>query len=58
MKYKFITIDSDRWEDLDRVWKVIECNYREDSSGVDLVLEERDGTRTERTVASHLIKWF
>ena len=58
MKAKFITIDSDRWEDVDKVWKVVKQTRRKDSSAIDLVLEERDGTIVERTVPSHLIKWF
>jgi len=58
MKYKFITIDSDRWEDLDKIWKVVSHKRRENSSAIDLVLEESDGTKIERTVASHLIEWF
>lgn len=56
---KYIQIESDKWEDVNRTYLVLEYNRPDPtSSRVDLVLEKEDRIRTERTVPISEIKWI
>ena len=56
---KYIQIESDKWEDVNRTYLVLEYNRPDlTSSRADLVLEKEDGSRTERTVPISEIKWI
>lgn len=56
---KYIQIESDKWEDVNRTYLVLEY-YRPDStsSRTDLVLEREDGSIIRRTVSDHIIRWI
>jgi hypothetical protein len=52
----YIKIDSDNWDDVNQVWRVLECVRREHSTGVSLVLENAYTKEVfHRTVPSHQI---
>lgn len=58
---KYIQIENDKWEDLNRTYRVLEYireDLSKDTSRVDLTLEKEDGTIDFRTVAYHQIKWI
>ena len=56
---KYIKLHNDRWDDLNKVWVVLEYRTREDSTAVNLVLEDAySGETTHRVVASHQIEWL
>lgn len=58
---KYIQIDSDRWEDNNRTFRVLEYvrpDSRSTSTRVDLVLEQEDGSIIRRTVPDHTIRWI
>lgn len=58
---KYIQIENDKWEDLNRTYRVLEYireDLSKDTTRVDLILEKEDGTIDFRTVAYHQIKWI
>jgi hypothetical protein len=58
---KYIQIENDKWEDLNRTYRVLEYvreDLPKDTSRVDLTLQKEDGTIDFRTVAYHQIKWI
>jgi hypothetical protein len=55
---RFISIDSDQWEDQNKIWKVLKYQKRNNSSAVELTLENTNGDIEERVVAEHYIKWI
>ena len=50
-------INSDMWEDVNKVYFVHSLKSRPNSTGVTLTLEDEDGNISERVVASHQIEW-
>jgi hypothetical protein len=55
---KYISIDSGKWEDVNRTYRVLQYEQRDNSSAVDLKLELEDGSILYRTVANHHINWI
>ena len=55
----YIKIDNDKWDDLNKVWGVVEYSARPNSTAVNLVLEDTStGQVVHRVVASHQIEWL
>ena len=55
----YIKINSDYWDDINKVWSVLEYHSRPNSTAVDLVLEDTStGQTMHRVVASHQIEWL
>jgi len=55
----YIKIDSDQWDDVNKVWGVLEYHTRPNSTGVDLVLEDTSTKQTvHRVVANNQIEWL
>lgn len=50
-----IKIDSDDWKDAGRIYSVHSAKRREDSTAMELVLEDEEGQVTYRTVAYHQV---
>ena len=56
---QYIKLDNDRWDDVGKVWAVLEYSTRPDSTGVTLVLEDTgSGEVTTRVVAQNQIEWL
>lgn len=56
---KYIKIDSDYWEDVNKIWFVIEYERIQNSTGVRLVLEDNDnGNIIHRTIPQNQIYWL
>lgn len=55
---RYISIDSGKWEDLNRTYRVLQYEQRDNSSAVDLKLELEDGSILYRTVPNHFINWI
>ena len=52
----YIKIDSDDWDDINAVWRVLDCVRYEHTTGVSLVLEDAYTKKIiQRTVPSHQI---
>ena len=52
----YIKIDSDQWDDVNQVWRVLEYFRRDGSTAVDLVLENAYTKEVvQRVVPSHQI---
>jgi len=55
----YIKIDSDQWDDANKVWGVLEYSTRPNSTAVDLVLEDTTTRQTiHRVVANNQIEWL
>lgn len=55
----YIKIDNDQWNDLGKVWRVLEYHTRPNSTAVQLVLEDTTTNEVHtRVVASHQIEWL
>lgn len=55
----YIRIDNDMWDDLGVIYGVLEYNRPVNSTGVKLVLENRETKEiTHRVVAEHQIEWL
>lgn len=52
-----VRIDSDKWDDYGKIYKVISFERRVGSTATELVLEH-DGQVIKRTVAIHNIEWL
>ena len=56
---QYIKLDNDRWDDVGKVWAVLEYSTRPDSTAVTLVLEDTvSGETTTRVVAQNQIEWL
>lgn len=57
---KYIKIDNDKWDDLGKVWEVLEYSRpNKDSSAVHLIIEDTvTGDVVSRVVAFHQIEWL
>ena len=54
----YIRINSDEWQDVGVVYKVLEhFRHNPESTAVELKLEKEDGTVIQRVVANHWIEW-
>ena len=51
-------IDNDNWEHAGKIYFVHEAKTRENSTGVDLTLEDDGGNIVSITVANHQIEWL
>jgi hypothetical protein len=55
---KYIRIDSDRWDDVGKVWFVHEYATRENSTAVTLTIEDtKTGVVETRVVPQNQIEW-
>ena len=55
----YIKIDNDMWDDLNKVWSVVEYHFVECSTAVKLILEDPDTKEVIcRTVSSNQIEWL
>jgi hypothetical protein len=54
---RYITINSDEWEDAGKRYKVLSYHRRENSTAVELKLEHDGGQPHHRVVPYHWIKW-
>ena len=54
---RYITIDSDEWEDAGRVYRVIEYSRLNHTNGVELTLEHEGGQLHRRVVPYYSIRW-
>ena len=53
-----IKIDADNWDDVGKIYNVHFAKVREDSSALELVIEDKEGEITHRTVAYHQVEWL
>lgn len=51
-------IHNDQWHHLGKTYFVHEAKTRENSTAVDLTLEDNDGNIISITVANHQIEWI
>lgn len=52
----YITLDNDKWDDLGKRYFVVEWSRRDNSTAVDLILEDEDGNTLHRTEAlGHIV---
>ena len=51
-------IDNGKWEHAGKIYFVHEAKRRENSTAVELTLEEDDGNIVTITVANHQIEWL
>ena len=51
-------IDNDKWEHAGKIYFVHEAKRRENSTAVELTLEDDGGTIFTSTVAKHQIDWL
>ena len=51
-------IDNDKWEHAGKIYFVHEAKRRENSTAVELTLEDGDGTIITTVVANHQIEWL
>ena len=51
-------IDNDKWQDHGTIFFVHSAKSREDSTAVELVLEDDNGNIHSRVVANHQIEWI
>lgn len=55
----YIKINSDEWQDVGEVYRVLEhFRHNSESTAVELKLEKQDGTIVRRVVANHWIEWL
>lgn len=56
---KYIKIDSDNWDDVGKVWLVLEQFTKPTSTACQLILEDTSTKEvTHRVVSSHQIEWL
>jgi hypothetical protein len=56
---RYIKIDSDDWQDVGKIYKVVEYFRRNnESTAVELKLELQDGQVVDRVVPYHWIEWI
>lgn len=56
---QYIRIDNDKWEDLGKVWYVLEYSNNPESTGVKLKLEDTVSKEVHtRVVARNQIEWL
>ena len=55
---RYISIDSGKWEDVNRTYRVLQYEQRDNSTAVDLKLELEDGSILHRTFHNHFINWI
>lgn len=53
-----IKIDADNWDDVGKIYNVRFAKAREDSSALELVIEDEEGKIFYRTVAYHQVEWI
>jgi hypothetical protein len=53
----YIRINSDEWQDVDKIYRVLEQFRRADSSAVELTLEHKE-EEIKRVVPYHWIEWI
>lgn len=51
-------IDNDKWEHAGKIYFVHEAKTRENSTAVDMTLEDDGGNIVSITVAKHQIEWL
>lgn len=54
---KYVSIDSDEWQDLGKVYRVVEYNRGNHPTSVQLTIENEDGQLHQRVVPSYSIRW-
>jgi hypothetical protein len=54
---EYCMIDSDKWDDLGKVYKVVQYSYRPNSTGVELQLEY-NGETLMKVVPLEQINWI
>lgn len=56
---QYIKIDNDKWDDIGKVWGVMEYSLRPNSTAVHLVIEDTEtGEVQTRVVAENQIEWL
>lgn len=55
---RYITIDSDDWQDAGTIYEVLEYTRRENSTAVELALRLEGGQKLTRVVPYHWIEWI
>ena len=55
---KEIKIDADNWNDVGKIYSVHSAEWREGSTALELVIEDKEGEITHRTVAYHQVEWL
>lgn len=56
---QYIKLDNDKWDDVNKVWAVLEYSNRPGSTAVNLVLEDTTtGEVHTRVVAQNQIEWL
>ena len=53
-----IRIDSDDYQDVGKIYSVHSAERREDSTALELVIEDEKGRVFQRTVAYHQVEWL
>jgi hypothetical protein len=54
---KYITIDSDEWEDAGKIYRVVQYTRSDNTNSVELTLEHEGGQLYQRVVPYYSIKW-
>jgi len=56
---EYVKFNTDNWDDLNKVYRLIECATRPESTGVSLVIEDIITKETiHRVVANHQIEFM
>ncbi len=56
-KVRYISIDSDDWQDVGKIYKVIKSTSRLNSTAVELTIEHESGQQEKRVVPNQWIDW-
>ena len=54
---KYVTIDSDEWEDAGKIYRVVQYSRQPNTTSVELVLEYEGGQLHQRVVPYYSIRW-
>ena len=54
---KYITIDSDEWEDAGKIYRVVQYTRSDNTNSVELTLEHEGGQLHQRVVPYYSIRW-
>jgi hypothetical protein len=55
---RYVKIDSDDWEDVGKIYKVVSYFRRSNSTAAELELELENGKTIRRVVAYHMLEWI
>lgn len=54
---QYIMINNDMWDDIGKVFRVVEMSFNPESTGISFKLEH-DGITTLRTIPTNQVEWI